>query len=41
MAASLTFATPLDICSLRALVEHAALHAEVVFMDGPTDPDVN
>lgn len=37
MAASLGFATPLELCALRALVDHSAEHADVVLLDCPTD----
>lgn len=41
MAGSLTFATPQELCGLRALIEHAAIHADLVFFDCPVDDQVN
>ncbi len=41
MAGSLRFATPHEVCGLRALIEHAALHADLVFFDSPVDDQVN
>jgi len=35
MAGSLQFVTPLALCRLRALVDHAALHAQTVVFDPP------
>ena len=41
MAASLGFATPKELCGLRALLEHAARHADTVWFDCPTDDHVH
>jgi hypothetical protein len=41
MAGSLNFATPREICGLRALVEHAAASAEHVDFDCPARGDVH
>jgi len=41
LAASLSFATPREVCGLRALVEHAATHADYVLFDCPSDDLVN
>jgi anti-sigma regulatory factor (Ser/Thr protein kinase) len=41
MAASLEFATPREICGLRALVDHASGHAEHVMFDCPNSDDVH
>ena len=41
MAGSLTFATPREICGLRALVDHAAMSAEVVEFDCPANAEVH
>jgi len=41
MAGSLSFATPQELCGLRALVEHAAMHAERVSFDCPGDDQAN
>lgn len=41
MAGSLSFATPLDLCALRALVDQAARVCDTVFFDCPVTPDVH
>ena len=41
MAGSLSFATPRELCGLRALVDHAALHADTVYFDCPVATDVH
>lgn len=41
MAASLTFATPIDLCTMRALIDYASLHADEVLVDCPVDDQVN
>lgn len=41
MAGSLRFATPREICGLRALVDHAAERADRVVFDCPIDADVH
>lgn len=41
MAGSLAFATPLDLCALRAMVDHAADICDSVFIDCPVTADVN
>ena len=41
MAGSMDFVTPREICGLRALVDHAAAHAEKVVLDCPTNSDVH
>jgi anti-sigma regulatory factor (Ser/Thr protein kinase) len=41
MAASMSFATPAEICGLRALVEYAAERADTVFFDCPSADDVH
>src|SRR6266704_639938 len=41
MAGSLDFATPREVCGLRALLEHAAAHADQVIFDCPARGDVH
>lgn len=41
MAASMSVATPRDLCGLRALVEHAALVADSVHFDCPNDEQLH
>jgi hypothetical protein len=41
MAASMASATPRELCGLRALLDHAALHADVVHFDCPTDDQLH
>lgn len=41
MAGSLTFVTPRETCGLRALVDHAAAHADRVEFDCPANADVH
>ena len=41
MAGSLSFATPRDICGLRALLDHAAANTERVDFDCPTNRGVH
>lgn len=41
LAGSLSFATPLDLCALRALVDHAAVACDTVFFDCPVTVDVH
>lgn len=41
MAGSMTFATPGEICGLRALLDHAAQRADQVTFDCPGDADVH
>jgi anti-sigma regulatory factor (Ser/Thr protein kinase) len=41
MAGSLQFATPQEVCGLRALVDHAAENAALVHFDCPSKPDVH
>lgn len=41
MAGSLAFTTPMELCGLRALVDHAARHANTVNFACPTSRDVH
>ena len=41
LAASMEWAAPLDLCGLRALIEFAALHVGEVFVDCPSNLNVN
>jgi hypothetical protein len=41
MASSMSFATPGEICGLRALVDHAAARADTVIFDCPASADVH
>ncbi|MHB8438518.1 MAG: hypothetical protein ACYDD4_05070 [Acidimicrobiales bacterium] len=41
MAASFGFATPLDICGLRAVIDLAAIRADAVYLDCPASQDVH
>jgi hypothetical protein len=41
MAGSLTFATPRELCGLRAVVEHAAAMADSVYLDCPVDENLH
>ena len=41
MAGSLEFVTPREICGLRALLDHAAAHADRVILDCPVSRDVH
>jgi hypothetical protein len=41
MASSLRFATPREVCALRAVIEHAAANAGRVYFDCPASDDIH
>ena len=41
MAGSLSFTTPMDLCGLRAFIEHAAIRADTVLFDCPSSGEVS
>jgi anti-sigma regulatory factor (Ser/Thr protein kinase) len=41
MASGVKFATPLDICALRTLIDHASENARRVHLECPSDPSVH
>ena len=41
MAASMIFATPRDLCGIRALIEHASCVADTVYIDCPVDENLH